>query len=144
MRMREESKRKLGETARFQLEQSVINKRRKKEGRKTDIGRSRSGAPSRGTQLNLSLWTAGLEARHCTIEKNGLTSVGSPAAYFQTHLVSLFGCVLLLLFKKLPPFLLEILKKDGKKRKKKEKQRETDRERGWEQEGMKSGKENGK
>lgn len=80
------------------------------------------------------------------IGKNGLTSVGSPAAYFQTRLVSLFGWVLLLLllFKKLPPFLLEIFKKDGKKRKKKEKERETDRERGWEQEGMKSGKENGK
>lgn len=32
-------------------------------GRKTKIGRSRSGAPSRGTQLKLSLWAAGLEAR---------------------------------------------------------------------------------
>lgn len=51
-------------------------------GKRTWAGR---GAPFSGTQLNLSLWTAGLAARHCTIEKNGITSVGSPAAYFQTR-----------------------------------------------------------
>lgn len=38
--MREESKQKLGKTALFQLEQSVINKHRKWERRKTDPGRS--------------------------------------------------------------------------------------------------------
>lgn len=49
------------------------------------------GAPFSGTQLNLSLWTAGLEVRQDTMEKIGLTSVGSSAAYFQTRLVSLVG-----------------------------------------------------
>lgn len=84
--MREGSKQKLGKTVLFQLELGVINKHRKREEKKTYRGRSLSIIQPHTEDL--SLWTAGLEARHHTLEKDGpITSIGSPAAYFQTHLL---------------------------------------------------------
>lgn len=94
----------------------------------------RSAAPSRGTQLNPSLWTAGIEARHCTYRKErsnlGRFTCGIFPNSFGFFVWLGVVVVVVVVFKKLPPFLLEILKKDGKKRKKKEKERETGREDG--------------